>query len=31
MHLKLEDLISEKKLNSEFLSMVIASGRGSKS
>ena len=29
MHLKLEDLISEKKLNNELLSMITASGRGS--
>jgi len=29
MHLKLEDLISDKKLNTELLSMIFASGRGS--
>ncbi|MCX6236592.1 MAG: 4-alpha-glucanotransferase [Bacteroidia bacterium] len=31
MHLKLEELISEKKLNAELLSMISASGRGSNS
>jgi 4-alpha-glucanotransferase len=29
MHLKLEDLIEEKKLNAELKSMIIASGRTS--
>jgi 4-alpha-glucanotransferase len=29
MHLKLEDLINDKKLNAELLSMIFASGRGS--
>ncbi len=31
MHLKLEDLINEKKLNNELRSMINASGRGSES
>jgi len=31
MHLKLEDLINEKKLNNELRSMISASGRGSES
>lgn len=29
MHLKLEDLISDKKLNTELLAMILSSGRGS--